>query len=415
MGSPQPKRRGRGGRAAAVPAVGVTARVGCDGACAALQAASDRAASEEPGEQGARRTASAPRHLLAPSSRSGRPTRGHFTGTGRPARLAATRSGDRGRIVGVTVPALAAALDLAPHPRAAGTAAPGPPMVTVETPHGPRPSATADPLPARRRLPPAPRALGRAVVPALAARRSTLRTSASPRRPATELTCWTPTTRSSWCPPARGRPPACSAPSPALVTCVVSPGFDFADFELCRPRRPQRVAGQQALHRPRVEDALGRHAAFRRPGAAVVEPVELPGRVRVGVDREQAAGLDGQAQQPLRRVEPLRPGVDLHRDPVLGARREHRVGVELRLRPLLRLPVTMRPVQWPSTSTCGFATAVSIRSVISAAGIRSLLCTLATTTSSSASRSGSWSRPPSSRMSTSMPVSTRNPVSTSAR
>ena len=47
----------------------------------------------------------------------------------------------------------------------------------------------------------------------------------------------------------------------------------------------------------------------------------------------------------------------------------------------------MRPVQWPRTSTCGFATAASIRSVISGAGMRSLVCTLATTTSSSASSS----------------------------
>ena len=64
------------------------------------------------------------------------------------------------------------------------------------------------------------------------------------------------------------------------------------------------------------------------------QPVELPRRVRVGVDRERAAGLDRQPQQPLRRVEPLRPRVDLHGDAVLGAGGEDGVGVELRLGPL---------------------------------------------------------------------------------
>src|SRR5664280_3663833 len=69
--------------------------------------------------------------------------------------------------------------------------------------------------------------------------------------------------------------------------------------------------------------------------------------------------------------------------------------------------LTLRPVQCPSTSVCGLAMAAPIRGVISAAGIRSLECTLATTKSSSASSSGSWSRAPSSRMSHSMPVRTR--------
>jgi hypothetical protein len=38
------------------------------------------------------------------------------------------------------------------------------------------------------------------------------------------------------------------------------------------------------------------------PRAATVQPVKLAGRVRVGVDGEPAAGLDGQAQQPVGRV-----------------------------------------------------------------------------------------------------------------
>jgi hypothetical protein len=57
-------------------------------------------------------------------------------------------------------------------------------------------------------------------------------------------------------------------------------------------------------------------------------------RVRVGVDREQAAHLGGQAQQRVRRVHPLRAAVDLDRDTVLPARSEHRLRVEHRLRAL---------------------------------------------------------------------------------
>ncbi len=57
---------------------------------------------------------------------------------------------------------------------------------------------------------------------------------------------------------------------------------------------------------------------------------------------------------------------------------------------------------------CGLLTAATMRAVISSRGMRSLLCTLATTTSSSPSRAGSWSRLPSSLMSHSMPVSSRN-------
>ena len=54
-----------------------------------------------------------------------------------------------------------------------------------------------------------------------------------------------------------------------------------------------------------------------------------------------------------------------------------------------------------------------MRSVIGCSLMRSLECTLATTTSSSASRSASWSRRPSSRMSTSTPVRMRNGASSS--
>ena len=70
-------------------------------------------------------------------------------------------------------------------------------------------------------------------------------------------------------------------------------------------------------------------------------------------------------------------------------------------------------MQWPSTSVCGLATALTIRRVIASDSIFSLECTDATTTSSRSSSSSSWSSEPSSRMSTSMPVRIRNGASSS--
>ncbi len=72
-----------------------------------------------------------------------------------------------------------------------------------------------------------------------------------------------------------------------------------------------------------------------------------------------------------------------------------------------RLPVTSRPVQCPSTLTSGLRTAATMRRVIGSASIFSLECTDATRTSSRRSISSVWSSEPSSRMSTSMPLSSR--------
>src|SRR3954453_4117109 len=69
--------------------------------------------------------------------------------------------------------------------------------------------------------------------------------------------------------------------------------------------------------RPRRDDSFRRHAVRRRTGGPVVEEVELPRRVRVAVDREQAAQLERQVQQVVGRVAALRTPVDLHRDAVL--------------------------------------------------------------------------------------------------
>jgi hypothetical protein len=53
--------------------------------------------------------------------------------------------------------------------------------------------------------------------------------------------------------------------------------------------------------------------------------------VRIGVDGERAAGLYGQPEQALGRVEPVRATVDLDGLAVCGAGREHRFGVEVAL------------------------------------------------------------------------------------
>ena len=76
-----------------------------------------------------------------------------------------------------------------------------------------------------------------------------------------------------------------------------------------------------------------------------------------------------------------------------------------------RLPVTSRPVQWPSTFIRGLRDrGRSSAGSSSRASIFSLECTLATRTSSRASSSSVWSSAPSSRMSTSIPLSRVNPL-----
>jgi hypothetical protein len=89
-----------------------------------------------------------------------------------------------------------------------------------------------------------------------------------------------------------------------------------------------QVSGAAGVDHPGRLDAV----PFRLYAAAV-QPVELPGGVRVGVDGEQAAGLGGQGQQPVRRVLAFRPAVDLDRHTVLPAGGEHPLRVERRLRP----------------------------------------------------------------------------------
>ena len=89
--------------------------------------------------------------------------------------------------------------------------------------------------------------------------------------------------------------------------------------------------GHQIVHRPRVHHVVDVDPTAGGSLAAVGLPVKLSRRMRVGVDGEDAAGLDGEPQQSLRWIEPLGPRVDLDRDPELRARGEDQVGVEVRL------------------------------------------------------------------------------------
>ena len=137
-------------------------------------------------------------------------------------------------------------------------------------------------------------------------------------------------------------------------------------------------------------------------------------RVRVGVDAEAASGVEGDLDEVVRRVLPLGPRVDLDGDVVLAQASKTARASKVDCGRVPRDPSTSRPVQCPSTFIRGFSIARSIRAVISRDSMRSFECTLATTTSSRSSMSGRWSSAPSSRMSVSMPESSRMPPAPSS-
>ncbi|HEV7469298.1 MAG: uncharacterized protein QOJ30_5571 [Pseudonocardiales bacterium] len=139
-------------------------------------------------------------------------------------------------MAGTSVPALAVALDLEPHPEGGYFRRTWTSPVTLETDHGPRPSATA-------------------ILYLLDGESRWHRVRSA------ELWCWHSGSIVTLVPggdgasPHPGRPLTLGPPSagarpqhevpgghwqsarllgsePALVTCVVSPGFEFADFEL---------------------------------------------------------------------------------------------------------------------------------------------------------------------------------------
>lgn len=132
----------------------------------------------------------------------------------------------------MTVPPLAVALDLAPHPEGGWYRRTWTSAVAVETRHGPRPSATAvlyllDGTSRWHRVRSAELwcwhrgsaiglrrgGSGDAPVPA-----AEIRLDAGSPQLEVPAGCW--------------QTARLLGPDPALVTCVVSPGFDFADFEL---------------------------------------------------------------------------------------------------------------------------------------------------------------------------------------
>ena len=135
--------------------------------------------------------------------------------------------------------------------------------------------------------------------------------------------------------------------------------------------------------------------------------------VGVGVDHHLAARRPPPGVSSRRgRVEALGPGVDLHRLVEAGAGLEDGGGVEGGF----GTAATDDDPARCSGRGCRCADAAmarTMRAVMASASMRSLEWTLATTTSSRASMSSSMSRSPSARMSTSMPVRTRNGASSS--
>ena len=79
------------------------------------------------------------------------------------------------------------------------------------------------------------------------------------------------------------------------------------------PRLVRARPGEQLIGCHRVDDRRHVDAARGSALAAIGEPIELTGGVSIGVDAQPAARLHRQAQEPLRWIEPLRPGVDLDR------------------------------------------------------------------------------------------------------
>jgi len=132
----------------------------------------------------------------------------------------------------VSVPTLAATLDLAPHPEGGWYRRTWTSAVVVDTPAGPRPSATAvlyllDDESRWHRVRSAELWCwhrGGAIA---------LRRGGTADRPSAEAPVRLDADRPQLEVPARTWQSAVLlGAEPALVTCVVSPGFDFADFEL---------------------------------------------------------------------------------------------------------------------------------------------------------------------------------------
>ena len=70
-----------------------------------------------------------------------------------------------------------------------------------------------------------------------------------------------------------------------------------------------RGPAEQLVNGPGVDDPVRLDAVFLGAGASVDLEVQLAGRVRVGVDREQATDIAGQLQEGIAAARGRRPAV----------------------------------------------------------------------------------------------------------
>src|SRR4051812_34815061 len=120
------------------------------------------------------------------------------------------------------------------------------------------------------------------------------------------------------------RPPAKSELSNTLRTkrLLGPPSMSSTPTGRWKESATATSPGEQFLGIPGVDDPVAVHTRARRAFAAVQLPVELARGRGVRVDGEHAPRLRGEEQQPLGRIQPLRPRVDLHGDVVGRARVE---------------------------------------------------------------------------------------------
>src|SRR5581483_9323516 len=144
------------------------------------------------------------------------------------------------------------------------------------------------------------------------------------------------------------------------------------------PRTASTRPLEQAIERPRVDDAVARHAGVTGVRDRRFRVLELADRVGVAVEGEEASAVDRRGRKLEIDILPGRIAVDLDRDAAAGRGREH-------LRPLSRDPGP-RPEH---------------------AADRNAECGEATTISSVASSPGSMSTRPSDRMFASIPFNIR--------
>ena len=183
--------------------------------------------------------------------------------------------------------------------------------------------------------------------------------------------------------------------------------LDDVPSRSCRCRQPRVRAVRSSAARALITRSAvisGRSARW----AAVAQPVELAGGMRVGVDGEDAA--DSAARPSSRSGGSCRSGRQLISTPAPFSR--HAVNTPgRRMRSGRPRPERAARCSAPERPHAGSVLPPACERSSGRPAIRRCECTLATTMSSSASRSSRWSREPSSRMSTSIPVRRQNGAS----